>query len=1610
MYASKSVSAAGIIALAILSAGAFFVSAQFAFAAENPTTDTASPFTSTTATLNATNGTFVADLGGEAIWYGPTLAGPFVSAADPSSQIPLGWTTGFATTINEVASAAFSRAIAGLSANTTFYFAAWSQVGGIWYPGSVESFTTLATHTLVYAAGAHGSLTGSASQTVDHGTSGTAVTANADVGYEFVNWSDASTANPRTDDGLSSVNVLANFVALSDIYVDPAGNDANDGFSAGAAHAVLTINHAVAIVPDGGTIHLSAGTYDIGATSITVNKSITFVGPNEAISPNGGSRVAEAIIQGNAVSATFNIPTVVTVAFKGLQFETVGAAMHSDAAGATITLEKNYFTSIATAVDSNYFADPNLTVNDNLFSNIALTGTTGETIQMGVPGVARVGSISITNNTWTNITGNGALNSSGQTGTVSGNTFNGVEYYGILVASDGTHATNLTITHNTFNNITNPTVAPTGNELTWGAGVRFYQATSTTAASVAWNTFSNSYLGVSVRSSDSDITGAAISVDHNAFTGNTNGILNAALGTLSAGSNWWNSTAGPNATTTSSVNTTGAGDSIVVSGGGDVTYRPWCQNIGCSPVDIVAPTVSNVSVTPNPAKAGPVTVTVTFSETMSNIVSPVVNIIGLTGSPIAVMQTSYTGNTWVGTATIAANNEDLIATTTVSASEDPSGNQQVGTDSAHTFHVDTVPPVVTSVSYNPTIGTLAIGDELTLTIHADAAGYTAGAITVNGDAVTNFADAGAGTYTAKYTVVSGNTDIATTAQIPVSVVLTDAASNSNMAFTTAPSAGATPGIDANAPLAPTIPDMTAGTDSGSSSTDNLTNITTPTFTGTAEVGSTVKLYDGATQIGSYLASGGTWSITSTTLTEGAHSIAATATDAVGNTSATSSPLSVTIDTTVPTVGTPDLDTASDSGTSSTDNLTASSTPLFTGTAEANSTVKIYDGAILVGSGTATGLGAWSISASTLSSGAHSIAAIATDASGNMSATSSALSITIDTTAPTLTQDTAVHTPTNDTTPDYAFATNEAATISYTGDCSSITTAAAVGTTTVTFSALSEAVHSNCAIKVTDAAGNQSAALNVPSFTIDITSPTVALTSAVGVLTNVPFSVTATFSEPTSDFSLSDISFTNATAGSFATTSSSVYTFMVNPTADGAVTATVNAGATHDAAPNPNTAGNTVSTTYDHTAPTLTVVSIASSNASTTLAKPLDTVTVSFTASEAISTPTVTIDGHAATVSGSGPYTAVYVLQSTDATGPVTFSINFADLATNAGTPVTATTNSSAVTFDKTVPTVVVTSSDVDGIVNTGTPVTFTATYSEPVQNSPIPSIMISGADTLPATAMTMTDSTHYTYLYTAGIGTGTTTFTVSGAVDLAGNTQAAGTASLTLDNTAPVITISGSNPDNVVAANTLYADAGATALDANDGVVAVVATNGVNLMIAGSYTVVYTATDAAGNTSTSSRTVVVTPGGNGPVSGGGGGGNGNSVVTALANNGGSAPAAGTSPSGSVLGASTYQFTQNLTIGSHGTDVTELQKVLIAGGFLKIPTPTGYFGQATRAAVQAYQAAHGITPVSGYVGVKTRAALNQGSTPTQSDEDRSAAAAKLNLQLQALLAQLKALGH
>ena len=201
-------------------------------------------------------------------------------------------------------------------------------------------------------------------------------------------------------------------------------------------------------------------------------------------------------------------------------------------------------------------------------------------------------------------------------------------------------------------------------------------------------------------------------------------------------------------------------------------------------------------------------------------------------------------------------------------------------------------------------------------------------------------------------------------------------------------------IDTVAPAAPTIASFS--TDSGTVG-DHITNDATLTLTGTAQANSTVKVFDGATLLGSAVANGsGAWTYTTAALSNATHSLTATASDAAGNTGVASAALAVTIDTTAPVA--PSITSfAPDTGTVG-DGSTTANVLTLTGTAEANATVKVFDGATLLGSAVANGSGAWSYTTATLSSATHGFTATATDAAGNTGMASAALAVTVNTQA------------------------------------------------------------------------------------------------------------------------------------------------------------------------------------------------------------------------------------------------------------------------------------------------------------------------------------------------------------------------------------------------------------------------------------------------------------------------------------------------------------------------------------------------------------------------------------------------------------------------------------
>jgi len=115
--------------------------------------------------------------------------------------------------------------------------------------------------------------------------------------------------------------------------------------------------------------------------------------------------------------------------------------------------------------------------------------------------------------------------------------------------------------------------------------------------------------------------------------------------------------------------------------------------------------------------------------------------------------------------------------------------------------------------------------------------------------------------------------------------------------------------------------------------------------------SSVKIYDGATLLGTATVSAGAWSFTTAALADGSHSFTAKATDNAGNTTTTAA-VTASIDTTAP-VETISATIGTNSGltpTISNGGLTEDNTLALSGTvSDANgvSSVQVYDGATLL---------------------------------------------------------------------------------------------------------------------------------------------------------------------------------------------------------------------------------------------------------------------------------------------------------------------------------------------------------------------------------------------------------------------------------------------------------------------------------------------------------------------------------------------------------------------------------------------------------------------------------------------------------------------------------------
>ncbi|WP_407180115.1 Ig-like domain-containing protein [Bradyrhizobium sp. STM 3562] len=342
------------------------------------------------------------------------------------------------------------------------------------------------------------------------------------------------------------------------------------------------------------------------------------------------------------------------------------------------------------------------------------------------------------------------------------------------------------------------------------------------------------------------------------------------------------------------------------------------------------------------------------------------------GAKIGTTTASSTGSWDYITSVLTDAKHMLTATATANG-------QTSAASAALSVTVDThapAAPVLTSATVDNTNHVLLAG-----TAEANSSITVYDGTTVVGTGTTS----SSGAFSITTSVLSGGTHALT-------AKATDAAGNisaASQALDPVIGGTTTPTPPATSPGAPKI--VSFSPDSGVAG-DGVTNINKVTVSGTAEANTTIKVFDGTTQIGTATVDGnGQWSLSTPALNDGAHHLTATDTDSSGHTSAASAALSVTVDTHAP--GAPTMAAYSQAG-STVGSTTTLSDLVLKGTAEANSTIDVFDGGKQIGTATTSSGGSWSFDTGHLANGSHNFTAKAIDVAGNTSAASAADAVTV----------------------------------------------------------------------------------------------------------------------------------------------------------------------------------------------------------------------------------------------------------------------------------------------------------------------------------------------------------------------------------------------------------------------------------------------------------------------------------------------------------------------------------------------------------------------------------------------------------------------------------------
>ncbi|WP_461949725.1 Ig-like domain-containing protein [Acinetobacter baumannii] len=506
------------------------------------------------------------------------------------------------------------------------------------------------------------------------------------------------------------------------------------------------------------------------------------------------------------------------------------------------------------------------------------------------------------------------------------------------------------------------------------------------------------------------------------------------------------------------------------------------------------------------------------------------------GEKVAASYDPVTG-TLTPTTPLADGSHQLTYTLT-----DAAGNESAQSP-AITVTVDTLAPATPSVpsgyldNVGPDQGIKGSGsstDDTTpgVVISAPGAGETP-TLYVDGEKVAASYDPVTGTLTPTTPLADGSHQLTYT--------LTDAAGNES-----AQSPAITVTVDTLAPATPSVPSGyldNVGPDQGIKGSGSSTDDTTPGVVISAPgAGETPTLYvDGEKVAASYDPVTGTLTPT-TPLADGSHQLTYTLTDAAGNESAQSPAITVTVDTlapATPSVPSGYLDNVGpDQGIKGSGSSTDDTTPgVVISAPGAGETPTLYvDGEKVAASydpvtGTLT-------PTTPLADGSHQLTYTLTDAAGNESAQSPAITVTVDTLAPATPSvpsgyldnvgpDQGIKgsgSSTDDTTPGVVISApgaGETPTLYVDGEKVAASYDPVTGTLTPT-TPLADGSH-QLTYTLTDAAGNESAQSPAITVTVDTTAPVLTIsTSDLVLASGEAATITFEFSEPVSEFSVSDV--------------------------------------------------------------------------------------------------------------------------------------------------------------------------------------------------------------------------------------------------------------------------------------------------------------------------------------------------------------------------------------------------------------------------------------------------------------------------------------------------------